>query len=479
MKATSSLLLLLAASSLSPAQEENPFLNQTGKQAPPAKAGESFLSLEEHILAPAGLVDGWLAAHPEEKDSTALRAAAQGWIAEGKATLDFTGLSTGIVGREFFTSSVLEQIFATELVPEEREGEWKHPTSFETSNLGYEITGDAVREKDQLAVRAAHELTKVLSQQPWDKLTEETRHPGDIFTPQFSRYRIRQQMPDGGKDARGRNRPAEKIREEVTYPAGKTHLALRENEILPQSGAKSQKEDPSGTEPATELDPDRMQRLVFFRNDPVESAAAASDPLPENYLLTMRLIEVDHRQLSNWLQKQDLGSAPKELNKTLEGWNQDGSVKILRTLSGAGWNGTTTMIEDSKEIVYPTEYEPGEHTASEDGKDSRLEFATATSFETRNAGALVTSLIEADAGGPLLRLEMERIIHSGFTVHHRVQRDGEWVADMTMPRFSTNRWRTTLRLKLGEWILVGSGAAFLQNGEIDHARSVLAFVKVE
>jgi hypothetical protein len=48
-----------------------------------------------------------------------------------------------------------------------------------------------------------------------------------------------------------------------------------------------------------------------------------------------------------------------------------------------------------------------------------------------------------------------------------------------MPRFSTNRWRTTLRLKRGEWMLVGSGAAFKEMGEIDHAHLVLTFVKVE
>jgi hypothetical protein len=468
MKTISSLVLLLAAASLCPAEEENPFLKQTTKKAPPAEAGESFLSLEEHILAPANLVDAWRAAHPDEKDAGEFRAAVQGWITDGKATLDFSTLCAGTVGREFQNESILEQIYPFHLKPAGQDGEWKLPHSFETRHLGYEITGEAIREKDRAVVRAVHTMTKMLPQQPWDQLAEVTREPDDIFIPRFRNFRVPGELND--KEADTARQPGE-----VSYPAGITHLALRADEDLPQPVVKEAKEDPSGNE----MEPDRPVRLIFFRNDPVTDAPASDDPLPENYLLSMRLIQVNQRQLSDWLQKRDLGSAARELNEALEGWSQDGGVEVVRTLSGAGRTGTTTLTEDAREIVYPTEYEPGRRTASEDGKDSRLEFATATSFETRNVGGFLTSRIESDPGGPLLKLEMERVIHSGFTVHHRVLRDGEWLADMTMPRFSTNRWGTTLRLKRGEWMLVGSGAAFKEKGEIDHAHTVLAFVKVE
>lgn len=480
MKTIPSLAFLLAAASLCPAQEENPFLKQTTqKKAAPAEAGGSFLSLEEHIVVPANLVDGWLAAHPEENDAGELRAAVQRWIAEGKATLDFTGLNAGIVGREFAADSVLEQIYPTHFEPGNREDEWKLPTSFETNYIGYQITGDAVRQKDELTVRAVLDATKMLPQQPWDKLTEETRQPDDIFTPRFRKFRVREEAPAEEKDSRGRTRPTRRTPEGVSYPAGKIHLALRADENPLEPVVKEAKGDASENENPPELAADRPVRLIFFRDDPVEDSPAGNDPLPEDYLLSMRLIQVHQLQLSNWLQKRELGGAAKELNEALEEWNQDGNVEVIRTLSGAGRTGTITMIEDSREIVYATEYEPCERTTSDEGKDSRLEFATATSFETRNVGGLLTSDIQSDPGGPLLRLQMERIIHSGFTVHHRVLRDGEWVADMTMPRFSTNRWGTTLRLKRGEWILVGSGAAFKEKGEIDNAHTVLAFVKVE
>lgn len=447
-------------------------MKQKTKKAPPAEAGESFLSLEEHILAPANLVDAWQTGHPDEKDPGEFRAAVQDWIADGRATLDFSTLSAGIVGRDFNNESVLEQIYAIGRLHDGQDGEWKNPTSFETRWVGYEITGAGIRQKDRVGVRAAHTMTKMLPQQPWDELTAETRQPDDIFTPSFRNFRVpgamNGQVADTAPEEGG-----------VMHPAGRIHLALRADEDHPEPVVKVAKDDPAANQTEPEQAPDRPVRLIFFRNDPGADEPAADDPLPEDYLLSMRLIQVGQRQLSDWLQGRELGSASKELNEALEEWNEDGGVEILRTMSGAGRTGNTTLIEDVKEIIYPTEWVRGRRTTSEDGKDSRLEFATATSFETRNVGGQLTSRIEPDPGGPLLKLEMVRIIHSGFTVHHRTLRDGEWVADMTMPRFSTNRWGTTLRLKRGEWMLVGSGAAFKEKGEIDHEHLVLAFVKVE
>jgi hypothetical protein len=428
--------------------------------------------LEEHILAPANLVDAWQAGHPDEKDAGEFRAAVQDWIDDGKATLDFSSLSAGIVGREFKNESVLEQIYATLLLPAGQDGEWKFPTSFETRWVGYEITGAGIRQEDVVGVQAEQTMTKMLPQQPWDKLTEETRQPDDIFTPSFRNFRVPGALNDQVADTGWEDG-------DMMHPAGKIHLVLRADEDLPEPVVKGAKDDPDGNQTEPVPAPDRPVRLIFFRNDPVADEPSADDPLPEDYLLSMRLIQVEQRQLSDWMQKRDLGSAAKELNEALEEWNEDGGVEILRTMSGAGRTGATTLIEDVKEIIYPTEWVPGRRTTSEDGKDSRLEFATATSFETRNVGGQLTSRIEPGPGGPLLKLEMVRVIHSGFTVHHRTLRDGEWVADMTMPRFSTNRWGTTLRLKCGEWMLVGSGAAFKEKGEIDHDHLVLAFVKVE
>lgn len=447
-------------------------MKQTTKKAPPAQAGESLLSLEEHIIVPANLVDAWQAAHPDAKDAGELRAAVQKWIADRKATLDFSTLTSGMVGRAFQNESILAQAYGTNIIPGGQEGEWKIATSFESRLVGYQVTGEAMGEKDGVVIRAMHSMTKMLPLLPWDKLTEETRQPDDIFTPSFRNFRVPGALNDQVADTAMQAG-------EASYVAGTIQLALRADEEVPEPGIKVERDNASGNEAGPQPAPDRPVRLIFFRNDRVVDDPAADDPLPEDYLLSMRLIQVDHRQLSDWLQNRELGSAVKELNEALEEWKEDGGVEILRTMSGAGRTGTTTLISDLNEVTFPTKYRPGRRTTSEHGKDSRLEFATGTSFETMNVGGTLTSRIVPNPDGPLLTLEMERVIHSGFTVHHRVLRDGEWVADMTWPRFPTNRWGTTLRLKRGEWMLVGSGAAFKEKGEIDHDHLVLAFVKVE
>lgn len=483
MKIIPSLILLFAASSLISAQEENPFLKQTAKKAPEGEAGGSFLTLAEHILVPSDLLDSWLEGHSLANDASELRAAVQDWIADGKATLDFSALSAGIVGRAVSNESVLEQIYATEYEPVP-EGEWPEPTSFETRNLGYEVKGDAIREQDQLVLRAGNSMCKMLPHRPWDRLAEEKRQPGDIFIPRFRSIEVKQSPSAGANEPAGNDpfaspRVLPRDKTIPSYPAGKIHLALRADDELPEPVVKVPKGDIPENENPPALAPDRPVRLIFFRGNPVEDAPASDEPLPEDYQVSMKLIQVDHLLLSEWLQERDLAAAARELNEAIEAWNQKDGIEVLRTLSGGGRNGTATTLDDIKEVIYPTEYEPGKRSPGTDGKPAQPQFANATSFETRNVGAALQSEIAADPGGLLMRLNMNRIMHGGYTIHHRIFRDGKWEPNITFPRFSSNRWVTTLRVKKGHWMLVGSGSAFGENGDFDPTRTVLAFVKVE
>lgn len=481
MKIIPSLVLLFAASSLISAQEENPFLKQTAKKTPEGEAGESFLTLAEHILVPSDLLDSWVEGHSLANDASELRAAVQDWIAEGKATLDFSALSAGVVGRPVNNESVLEQIYTTEYEPAP-EGEWPMPTSFETRNLGYEVNGDAIREQDQLVLRAANSMCKMLPHRAWDRLAEETRQPDDVFMPRFRSIEVMQSpssKESSGIDPFASPRTLPRNAAIPSYPAGKIHLALRVDDDLPEPVVKVPKGDIPENENPPPLAPDRPVRLIFFRGNPVEDAPASDEPLPEDYQVSMKLIQVDHLLLSDWLQDRDLSAASRELNEAVEAWNQEGEIEVLRTLSGGGRNGTGTTLDDIKEVIYPTEYEPGKTSPATEGKPSEPVFANATSFETRNVGASLRSEITGDPRGLLMRLDMDRVMHGGYTIHHRILRDGKWESNVTFPRFSSNHWVTTLRAKKGHWMFVGSGSAFGENGDFDPTRTVLAFVKVE
>ncbi|RYD70708.1 MAG: hypothetical protein EOP84_26220 [Verrucomicrobiaceae bacterium] len=137
------------------------------------------------------------------------------------------------------------------------------------------------------------------------------------------------------------------------------------------------------------------------------------------------------------------------------------------------------MLQDIKKLNYPSGYEPGKFEPTADGKSTQLGFATPGDLETRNLGTSVWANTGTDVGGPVVLISLDRVLLGGYTVHHRTLRDGEWIADMTMPRFSSNRWNTTLRVKKGEWMFIGTGSGFDEKGQLDPSRAILAFVKVD
>lgn len=485
MKTIFSSVLLSLAATLFPchAQEANPYLDRLVTEAPAPPSGDSFLTLTEQILVPADLLDSWLAGRPVSEDASELRAAVQGWIHEGKATLDHSALSAGTVGREYRNESVFEQIYTTELEPPPTPEDWTAPTAFECRNLGYTSSGDAVRKKGGLVIRELTEVCRMLSHSAPDKLSEETRHPGDIFLPRFHTTRVSQtpetweEKPNQDFDPRSTGRHTRKVI--PSYPAGAIHLAYRTDDDLPEPVILKSPNDTPPKEASTPLPANRPVRLIFVRSDMTGSTPEKSDPLPTDYQVSGKLISVDHQTLSDWLQGRDLATASSELGGAIEKWNEDGKVKILRNTSGGGRIGTRTSLDDIKEVIYPTEYEPGKRQPGPDGKSTELEHALPTAFETRNVGSTLITEIEADEGGPLILVNFERVLHGGFSTHHRILRDGEWVSNVTFPLFSDNRWTTHLRLKRGEWMFVGSGSAFGENSQFDPTRTVLAFVKVE
>jgi hypothetical protein len=100
-------------------------------------------------------------------------------------------------------------------------------------------------------------------------------------------------------------------------------------------------------------------------------------------------------------------------------------------------------------------------------------------FETRNTGRTYEIAVVPDESGALVQLVVEHVSLVGHSVHRRVEDEGKWVPDVTMPLFSTARINTTTRLTLGEWQLAGAGVSYNEDGKVDRDHCVLTFVKVE
>lgn len=486
MKTIRSLVLLSLAMPLGLclAQQPNPYLNQPAQKAPEGPSGDSFLTLVEHVLVPSDLLDSWLAGHSMTKDANELRAAAQQWIQEGKATIDSSALTAGTVGRKYSNESLVEQIYATEYEPAPSPDAWTVATSFETRNCGYEVEGDAVREQGELVVRAKPYFVRMLPHRAFDAVSEQTRQPDDIFIPRFRSIGISQSLSASPQpyteDPFASDSGPRRAATIPSYPAGKIHLVLRVDDDLPEPVIKRPEGDKPENEAAAPLPADRLVRLIFVRGDKTDSSPESVEPLPADYQVSVKLVSVDHPTLSGWLQGRDLTAASRELGESLEVWNEDDKVTLISSVTGGVRNGTKTLLENIKKLDYPTEYEPGRRQPTADGKSTQLGFATpGEDVETRNLGTTLETEISTDAGGPLMLLSLDRVLLGGYNVHHRTLRDGEWIADMTMPRVSSNRWNTSIRVKKGEWMFVGSGSGFDEKGQLDPSRAVIAFVKVD
>lgn len=470
-------LILLAALLVHPlaAEEANPFVKKKDEaKAKETPAGESFMVLEEQILVSAERLDGWLEENPLTEDAANLRSAVQTWIQEGSAQLDHTAVSTGTVGRAFECSSNREQVYATEFMPPQP-GEWPIPAAFETRNLGYNLEGSAGLEDGVATIRSAMEFCGMKPHRSWSDLAEKTRQPDDVFIPLFRHIRIEAASGPPADNA-DPFAPPSKSSTLIPFKPGVTYLAGRADNDLPEPVVDGR---PATNAVPVAKDPHRKVRLFFFRGHLTQMPAAKSPSESIGHHLSAKLVSVDHKIFSNWLRTSDSVVVPLIAWSAVEGWVKSGNAKITANLTSPNTSGSTNKIEDIEELIYPTEYEPGERLPAADGKPSQPEFCHPTAFETRNVGTSLRSVVLPDPNGPVLKVNIERVADGGKSVHYRILRDGEWKEDITFPVFSTNSWLTEIRLRRGEWMLVGSGSDIDEKGKFDPTHVVLAFVKVE
>ena len=476
-------LLCLALALPAFAEEANPFVTGPEKTAP-VEAGEPFASLVEYVVVPAEVLDDWLDAHPLKDDAKELRAVVQQWIHEGKATLDQTSVTVGTSGFISINQSCREPIHATEYEPSDP-GEWPMPSAFATRNVGYTFEGTATTEQGKPTLLGRMEFVRILPQLPFHPLVDATCLPGDVFIP---RYRSISVSQTNGEEARGDSDPFApssdpdpfaKTSDAVRFSPGSVHLAARTNELLPMPRIQSEPLPEAAAEDDAALLADRPVRLIFFRGV-VEPFPDAPRPVPgEESQISVRLVKVDHRVFSDWLQTADLSTIQGAAAGVTDEWRKEGKAKILSELSARNRMGSSTHLDSVAEVTYPTEWEPGVLAPAVDGKPAQREFATGTSFETRNVGLSAETRIVQDSDWPFVRVKVNSVEHGGNTVHHRIFRDGKWQVNATFPLFSSGGLQSNLLLTPGQWMLAGSNAAIDVTGQFDPDHAVLVFVKVE
>jgi hypothetical protein len=492
MKTTLPIALLLMAAAC-PAQQSNPFVQkgETKKEEPPV--GPSYVGIIEQILVPPELIEAWLLKNGVPDDATALRAIVQDWIRDGKASCDHTSIGIGVTGRNALNESVLEQIYPTEYAPN-GSGVWPLPTSFETRNLGYTMEFKPSTEGGKPFLTASGECVEMIGSNMWNPLMEKTRHPDDVFMPVIRSVRLSEGQWAG-------NSISEDPFAEASPPDADRRKSVLTPAAKPGAVALVSRVDPLPTERKAG---DRS-RLVFFRGA-VEEEVRKAAPLPPRLHVSYKSVNVPHAAFSEWLQGRAPLDVPASAWSFVESLKGDQAPTLLEAADGIFQSDAAWTLENIREVIYPTEWEPNNVTTlmerweapkekNEGGKSvtgtgtmGRYKIQAAsglagaslpTSFETRNTGVTLEMKVSRGTDDPWIQLSFSRVDQVGESVYRRIEDNGNWIPDMKLPLFASNRSTTACRLERGRWTLVSSGTEFNGPGKADREHCLLMFIKVE
>jgi hypothetical protein len=463
--------------------EANPFIKKPDAAKPAQTPGASFASLLENFLIPPDLLDDWLQAHPLKEDATELRAAVQGWVMEGKARFDHTNLGLGVAGLANLQESVLEQTYPTEFEPN-GDGTWPLPTAFEIRNLGqsFESGVCSIDGVTELWSRAEH--LEMISSKSYQLPIDRTRQPEDVFLPKIRTMRISSGWPTGADPFSDRTKLDLNEPHDQGFKPDITQLAGRFDPLSESSSEEN------------------LSRLVFYRGAISAPGQSVNPKAGEISRLSFRTMRVSLPEFSSWIQNRSPLLATTEAWQAAEAWKKKGKASNIGELTTKARLGDKSTLENIEELIYPTEYAPANETVvmakwevgkKIDGKEgvatmekrkiqpiSGIEgAANGTAFDTRNLGNSIDFKLNSDPSGLIMDCVWERVRHIQDSVYHRIQVDGEWIPDVTMPLFERNLMMTSVRLQPGQWTLMGVESEFLKTRKPDPEHCLLVFVKAE
>lgn len=475
------------------AEEPNPFVKKTEAKALEEPAGPGFVGVVEHILVPPDLIDDWLRNNAAPTDATALRAQVQKWVNEGKATLDATVLASGVSGRACSSETILEVTYQTDSTSN-GPGVWPMPTAFETRNTGYTQMFRVNPDVSPVRFSVEDELVEMTGSNSFHPMVEKTRLESDVFLPVIRSYRSRSSSGDGSSNDV----------DPFAEPNASTGHAVMDDSVPEFESGKVvwlARFDPLPDERKRAA----MSRLIFARGEAVEKPEKTK-PLPEEFMTSVFTVKIAHKDFSDWVQCQKPSATLHAGWQFVETLRQNGKAEVIDSGNIRCRSAKRNTLENISEYIYPTAFEPMNRKTvldkweerknrmvdgkNVDGVGSYTSLKTESvpglagasipiDFEIRNTGRTYEVVVVPDKSGALVQLILERVSLVGHSVHRRVEDEGKWVPDVTMPLFSTTRINTTTRMTAGEWQLAGAGVNYNEDGTVDRDHCVLTFVKVE
>lgn len=213
--------------------------------------------------------------------------------------------------------------------------------------------------------------------------------------------------------------------------------------------------------------------LSFVRADIVElepTVGQKSPPKRAQAVLKFEWIEVDSDWWAGWLLDHEGSSFILTARAAVEELLDERRASIMEVLHLPMLSGQRQKSESKRFMVYPTEWIPAEEVGMRSER---------TASEPRNLGVTVEVDPALGPGGYAdVNLVPEIVTHVGENVHQRIEVDGEWVPDVTMPLFYEMKTVTSVTLSLNQAMLISVMAPADEVGFPDGERRVLLFLTV-
>lgn len=236
-----------------------------------------------------------------------------------------------------------------------------------------------------------------------------------------------------------------------------------------------------------------------YKKDKAPAAATKTETPPaqapsQNQLFTtIEWIEMETKDALALIRK-GLPPNSSELISAIRKSEQDGTAKVLDTVSCATRSGQRCTIESVREHIYPTEYkentEKGLTTLDLSGvqsKDPRFSLVQEPSttlnpkaFEMRPVGARIELEPVLSEDGQMVDVNMapELVRYAGKVEYGSANINNRLVPLTEQPVFISNKITTAVTLRSGQTALIGVSSPLKDDGTPDQTKRVLILIQV-
>lgn len=371
----------------------------------------------------------WQASHPAADDRT-LRGEVQQWIQAKQASVLDTSFVASLPGRRSLVTSVREQIFPTSF---DSSGPGNaYPATFETQNVGQKFELDAsLNPSGTIDIACAPERVEAGGEFPPVPELEGPVQKGDIRWPVFRSWR----------------------------PTLSIAMATGECRLL-------------GSAPCP-ADPARA-RLFFLRSEAAAPEASAKSSGSSQVRIRFECFDVPQDLLAADLEKETLQSlAGETLRKQALASLTDGTGRLGATLTVQTTSGQRVRLDADEQHRYAKEFTPGKN-------DEMPSHPQHIMVRTIGFTAEFDPVVDSAGGFADISFSFDQVTRSGDSVHsRRLDNQGRWVPDVTMPIFYVERITSQVTVSPGKPFLVGITTPPGPDGTSAIDRKRLVFLTVD